>query len=58
MGYPRRFFAPGTKQWRCACVHERDLDSPHLRLYPDCDTESHECHVNPEKMKAMRARGE
>ena len=39
-------------------MHERDLDSPHVRLYPDCNPNSHECKVDPEKIKAMKARGE
>lgn len=58
VGYPRRFFALGTKQWRCACVHERDLGNPQIRLYPDCDPSSTECKVDPEKIKELRARGE
>ncbi len=58
IGYPRRFFAPGTKEWRCACINEKDLDSPHIRLYPDCDPNSHECKVDPDKIKKLRALGE
>lgn len=58
VGYPRRYFAPGTKSWRCACVHEKDLGSPQVRMYPDCDPNSHECKVDPEKIKELKARGE
>ncbi len=54
VGYPRRFFAPGTTDWRCACAHEDDLDDPKLKLYPDCEPMSSECKVNAEKIKALR----
>ena len=58
VGYPRRFFAPGTKSWRCACIHESDLGSPHVKLYPDCEPSATECKVNPEKIKQLRESGQ
>lgn len=57
VGYPRRFFAPGTKTWRCACIHKRDLDSPHVKPYPDCDPDSTLCQVDSKKMKELREQG-
>ncbi len=57
VGFPRRFFAPGVggRTWRCACVHERDLSSPHVRLYPDCDPAATTCKVNKEKLKQLES---
>ncbi len=54
VGHPRRFFAPGgSTSWRCACVHDRDLDNPHLRVYPDCEPTAVTCKVNKEKLRQM-----
>lgn len=57
VGYPRRFFSPGTKEWRCACVRKEDLDSPHMKFYPDCDPNSFECKIDPKKIKELRKKG-
>ena len=57
MGFPRRFFSPGTVGWRCACVHKDDLDSPHMKLYPDCDPTAMECWLDVEKIKALKKSG-
>ena len=54
VGYPRRYFAPGSKSWRCSCVREEDLDNPHVKLYPDCDPTSIRCKVDPNKLKQLR----
>ena len=57
VGYPRRFFAPGTKSWRCACVHEKDLSSPHIKPYPNCEELTVECKVNPDQLAKLRETG-
>ena len=51
VGVPRRYFAPGAAKWRCACVNEPDLNSPHMRLYPDCDPTADLCKVYTDKIK-------
>ena len=57
VGFPRRFFAPGTKSWRCACIHEKDLDSPHIKPYPNCEEPTVECKVNPDQLAKLRETG-
>lgn len=53
-GYPRRYFSPGATTFRCACVHEDNLSSPHVRLYPDCDPKSDTCQINKEKLEQLQ----
>jgi predicted heme/steroid binding protein len=55
VGFPRRYFAPGSTSWRCSCVHERDLNSPHVKLYPDCDPKAVSCKVDTEKLKKLKS---
>ena len=45
-GLPRRYFTPGSKNWRCACVNEKDLNSPQIQLYPGCPPQAKECSVD------------
>lgn len=42
-GYPRKYFQPGAKSFRCACVPEGELENPHFKLYEDCDPMSTSC---------------
>ena len=50
-GLPRRYFIPGTKDWRCACVNEPLLDDPHVKLYPGCSPEEKKCKIDKQKLK-------
>lgn len=50
-GLPRRYFIPGTKDWRCACVNEPDLDNPHVKLYPGCGPKDRTCKIDKKKLK-------
>jgi hypothetical protein len=42
-GLPRRYFSPITREERCACVHDRDLDHPKVNLYANCAPDAREC---------------
>lgn len=52
-----RFFAPGTKSWRCACVQEKDLNGPHVKPYPGCEEPTVSCKVDPKQLAELRAAG-
>jgi predicted heme/steroid binding protein len=50
VGLPRRYFLPGTKEWRCACVHEDKLNSPNVKMYPGCSATAIECAVLKDRL--------
>ncbi|XP_044753585.1 neuferricin homolog [Coccinella septempunctata] len=43
IGVPRKFFSPGAKDHRCACVREQDINSSNMKEYEGCDSKSTEC---------------
>ncbi|XP_038059270.1 neuferricin-like [Patiria miniata] len=45
-GVPRRYFTPGSSNWRCVCVQERDLDNPHMRLFNGCGPKDASCYMD------------
>ncbi|KAI6241632.1 Neuferricin-like protein [Aphelenchoides fujianensis] len=59
-GVPRRLFAPGAKNYRCACVKNfghplatpgaegthGDLDNPNLKEYPNCSPIANSCKIS------------
>ena len=59
VGVPRRYFRPGKKDPRCACVRSTgppsdnpdgntnrgDLDNPNFKEYPDCSQDSISCKI-------------
>lgn len=44
IGFPRKFFSPGSKEYRCACVREQDLNSSNMKEYDGCDSKSTDCY--------------
>jgi len=61
-GVPRRLFTPGKETERCACIKDSgpplsnkvssetdrgDLDHPHLKEYPGCDSKADTCQLSP-----------
>ncbi|PIK47714.1 putative neuferricin-like [Apostichopus japonicus] len=42
-GFPRKYFQPGAKSFRCACVPEQELDNPHFKMYDNCDPRATSC---------------
>lgn len=42
-GFPRKYFQPGAKSFRCACVPEQELDNPHFKMYDNCDPKAISC---------------
>ncbi|KAG4077855.1 hypothetical protein HA402_013789 [Bradysia odoriphaga] len=47
-GFPRKYFQPGEVSYRCACVHESNLNNPNLKEYDDCDASSRTCFYEPD----------
>lgn len=43
IGVPRKYYAPGAPQFRCACVRGNELTSPYIFEYSDCDGTSVSC---------------
>ena len=56
-GVPRRYFAPGSKSWRCACVHGDDLNSGRVKLYPSCQPTDGECKIYPDQIAKLKESG-
>lgn len=46
VGYPRKYFTPGVAEFRCACVHEKHLQSPNVKEYDGCAVTSESCVYN------------
>lgn len=46
VGYPRKYFTPGVVDFRCACVHEKHLQSPNVKEYDECAAASESCVYN------------
>ena len=42
---------PGGNKWRCACVHDKDLNDPHIKLYPGCDPTAEKCKIDKKRLK-------
>lgn len=42
-GFPRKYFQPGAKSFRCGCVQEKDLDNPHFKEYDNCSPRATSC---------------
>lgn len=52
VGVPRQLYEPGSKSFRCACIHERELNGPKkgkLKMYPGCDPKEISCWLKPEQ---------
>ncbi|XP_022101131.1 neuferricin-like [Acanthaster planci] len=45
-GVPRRYFIPGSNNWRCVCVHDRDLNNPHMKPFDGCGPRDVACNVD------------
>lgn len=43
IGVPRKYFEPGNKNFRCACVHEDMLEQGNLKEYDNCDSNAVSC---------------
>ncbi|XP_071789674.1 neuferricin-like [Asterias amurensis] len=46
VGLPRRYFLPGSKNWKCVCVHDRDLSNPHMKVFEGCGPSDISCKMN------------
>ena len=46
-GLPRRYFSPITREERCACVNDKDLNHPKVNLYSNCAPDARECQTRP-----------
>jgi len=44
VGVPRQLYEPGSKNYRCACVNDDNLDMGNLKEYEGCDKTSHSCY--------------
>nr|CAG4636368.1 EOG090X0A5G [Eubosmina coregoni]SVE69947.1 EOG090X0A5G [Eubosmina coregoni] len=50
VGFPRSLYsAEGSKNVRCACAQESDLDDPLLKPYPNCPLDAVTCQIVPPK---------
>ncbi|XP_050407918.1 neuferricin [Patella vulgata] len=43
VGVPRQYLKAGKTTPRCACVNEKLLNNPSLKVYPDCDSTAVSC---------------
>lgn len=45
VGVPRKLYEIGSNEFRCACINENDVQNTDImiKLYENCDNQSHEC---------------
>ena len=47
-GVPRKYFKPGQKNFRCACVKEEFVSDPSFKEFDGCSVEATRCKITDE----------
>lgn len=45
IGVPRKYYQPGEKNYRCACIRNEHLISGNIEQYDDCLSEATSCFI-------------